>query len=268
MNVDAYLDRLDYQGSRAPTLATLRALHQAHLLAVPFENLDIHLGHKIVLDEGQFYDKIVTRRRGGFCYELNGLFASLLRTLGFDVTLLSARVTTGKGDFGPEFDHLVLLVQIDNPLQTGPAIIRAEPPAWAEARWLADVGFGDGFRDPLRLDDPEPQIQAFGAYRVSANGDQWTMLERGPEGQWNAEGYAFSLQPRQLAEFTAMCHWQQTAPESHFTQKRVCSRARPDGRITLSDTCLITTTQAGRQERRLGSEAEVRTILKDQFGIE
>lgn len=249
MNVDAYLRRIQYPGPRDATLETLRALHQAHLLTVPFENLDIHLGRPIVLDEAAFFDKIVTRRRGGYCYELNGLFAWLLRGLGFDVTLLSARVAEEGGQFGPEFDHLVLLVQL-------------------EGRWLADVGFGESFRDPLRLDDPEPQVQPFGAYRVSHEGGQWLMQERRPDGQWNADGYTFTLQPRQLSEFAAMCRWQQTAPESHFVQKRICSRATPDGRITLSDGRLIVTANGQRQERMLSSEAEYAAVLREYFGLE
>ncbi len=249
MNVDAYLRRLNYYGPRTPALETLHALHRAHLLAVPFENLDIHLGRPIVLDERAFFEKIVTQRRGGFCYELNGLFAWLLRALGFRVTLHSARVTNGGGHFGPEFDHLVLLAQL-------------------EERWLADVGFGESFRDPLRLDDPEPQAQPFGVYRVNHEGDQWTMLERSPNGQWNADGYAFTLQPRQLSEFAEMCHWQQSAPESHFIQKRMCSRATPEGRMTLSDMRLIITTHGQRQERELASEAEYAATLREYFGIE
>src|SRR5262245_34969656 len=111
MEIQAYLDRINYHGPREPTAEALRALHRAHMLAVPFENLDIRLGRPIVLGEAALYDKIVRRRRGGFCHELNGLFATLLRELGFDVTMLSARVARVAGGFGPEFDHLTLLVQ-------------------------------------------------------------------------------------------------------------------------------------------------------------
>src|SRR5919109_1202974 len=103
MNIQAYLDRIGYRGPLEPTAETLRALHVAHLLGVPFENLNIGMGWPIVLDEAALFDKIVVRRRGGFCYELNGLFAALLRELGFDVTLLSAGVARQDGGFGPEF---------------------------------------------------------------------------------------------------------------------------------------------------------------------
>src|SRR4051812_31453470 len=111
MDIQAYLDRIDYRGPRDPTAETLRALHAAHLLAVPFENLNVAMGWPIALDEAALFDKIVVRRRGGFCYELNGLFAALLRGLGFQVTMLSAGVAREGGGFGPEYDHLTLLVE-------------------------------------------------------------------------------------------------------------------------------------------------------------
>src|ERR1700722_7100901 len=101
LNVSAYLDRIAYAGSREPSANTLRALHRAHMLAVPFENLDIHIGRPIVCDEAGFFHKLIDERRGGFCYELNGAFAASLRTLGFEVTLLSARVATADGRHGP-----------------------------------------------------------------------------------------------------------------------------------------------------------------------
>ncbi len=115
MDHEAYLLRIGYQGSLEPSIETLRGLQRAHLFSVPFENLDIHLKREIRLDENAFFEKIVKHRRGGFCYELNGLFSRLLQQLGFQVTLLSARVTEN-GKIGQEFDHLVLLVQLEQPI--------------------------------------------------------------------------------------------------------------------------------------------------------
>ncbi len=100
MDMQSYLERIHYHASLEPTLQTLRALHEAHLLAVPFENLDIHLGREIVLNEAGLWTKIVKHNRGGFCYELNGLFSLLLRALGFQVDLLSASVARSTGGFG------------------------------------------------------------------------------------------------------------------------------------------------------------------------
>ncbi len=150
LNVSAYLDRIGYLGQIDPSAETLRGLHLAHMLAVPFENLDIHLGRLIPCDEARFLHKIIDERRGGFCYELNGAFAALLRALGFKVTLLSARVTLPDGSgAGPEFDHLTLRVDVHED----------EP-------WLADVGFGDNFLEPLRLVSKRKQPQAGHVYRL------------------------------------------------------------------------------------------------------
>ncbi|PYV26108.1 MAG: hypothetical protein DMG24_07865, partial [Acidobacteria bacterium] len=129
MDVRAYLDRVGYHGPIEPTADTLRALHRQHMLNVPFENLDIGLGRKIALDPECFVEKIVHRRRGGFCYELNGAFATLLVALGFRVTLLSARVANDQGVASKEFDHLALQIDLED-------------------RWLADVGFGENFLEP------------------------------------------------------------------------------------------------------------------------
>lgn len=247
MDSQAYLNRLDYHGPSAPSAETLRLLHRAHMLAVPFENLDIFLGRPVILDEQAFYDKIVRCRRGGFCYELNGSFAALLRELGFTVTLLSGRVID-PGGLGPEFDHMTLLVQLHE-------------------RWLADVGFGDSFREPLRLDDPRDQLQARVAYRVRSAGADWTLFQQLPGEDWSPQ-YQFTLQPRQLIEFAGMCRYHQTSPESHFTQKRVCSRATPTGRVTLSDTRLIVTTDGQRQERELRDEHEYARALREHFDID
>ena len=247
MNLSAYLQRLNYDGALEPTAATLWALHQAHLLAVPFENLDIHLNRPIILDETAFYQKIIGQQRGGFCYELNGLFAALLRELGFDITLLSARVASKNGDFGPEFDHLTLLVQL-------------------EERWLADVGFGESFREPLRLDKPGEQMQTNGTYRLTQDGEVWTYWQRNEAKGWQAQ-YCFTLQPRQLTDFVEMCHYQQSSPQSHFTQKRLCSLATPEGRVTLSDSRLIITDHGQRQEQELTDQTAYETALRDYFGI-
>jgi len=246
MDTDAYLERIRYAGPLVPSAETLRALHRAHMLTVPFENLDIHLGRPIVLELPRLYDKIVNQRRGGFCYELNGLFAWLLRELGFRVEMLSARVCNG-GEPGPEFDHMALLVHLEESV-------------------LADVGFGDSFIEPLELDDAREQIQRGVAYRIESDGEIERMLERKP-GQASFVVYQFTRQPRQLSEYVEMCVWQQTAPESHFTQKRVCSLATPDGRVTLSDMKLIVTKNRERKERRLSDDDEYRSILSKYFGI-
>lgn len=248
MDVDAYLERIGYRGGLAPTAETLRRLHVAHLLTVPFENLSIHAGEPIVLDDRALFDKVVARRRGGFCYELNGLFAALLRALGFRVEMLSAAVARREGGFGPEFDHMALLVTL-------------------EERWLADVGFGDSFVEPLLVDERAEQKQGARAFRVDElEGGRLLLLRRDAGGMWEPQ-YRFGLEPHAYADYEEMCRFQQTSPESHFTRGRVCSRLTNEGRVTLSGTRLITTRGGGKEERELGSEEECTAALLEHFGI-
>ena len=246
MNVAAYLERIGYGGSTAATPDTLKRLHRAHMLTVPFENLDIALGKPIEMDVEAFYDKIVTRRRGGFCYELNGLFGWLLRELKFPVATLSARVLDG-GRVGPDFDHMLLLVRL-------------------EQRMIADVGFGDSFVEPVPMDGDE-HVEGARTYHVEESEWALTLQRQTNGGDWEPQ-YAFNGAPRRLSDFAEMCRWQQTSPESHFTKKTICSLATEDGRVTLSNDRLIVTKDGQRDERRIASADEYRELLRDRFGIE
>ena len=248
MNVEAYLERINYRGSLAPTAETLRALQVAHLLAVPFENLSIHAGQPIVLEDDALFDKIVQRRRGGFCYEANGLFAALLRALGFEVRMLSAGVANAEGGFGPDFDHMTLMVTL-------------------EQRWLADVGFGDSFLEPLLLDERGVQTQGARAYRIAQDDAHLILLQRDEGDEWKPQ-YRFTLQPHVYADYAQMCRYHQTSPQSHFTKARICSRATAQGRVTLSGMRFIETSKdGGRNERTLTSQEEFDAILREQFGV-
>ena len=248
MDTKAYLDRINYHGPLEPTAETLRQLHRAHMFAVPFENLDIHLDRPIRLNDVALFSKIVERRRGGFCYEMNGLFAALLGALGFRVDKLAAGVTREGGGFGPPFDHMALVVHLDK-------------------RWLADVGLGESFREPLLLDERGEQLSGGHAYRIAEGGENLILQRRGDNGAW-ADQYLFTLKPHEYPDYEEMCRYHQTSPESHFTRQRVCTRATGDGRITLSDLRLIVTSGGGREERLLNDEREYAQALKEYFGIE
>jgi N-hydroxyarylamine O-acetyltransferase len=243
VDVDSYLERIAYDGSREPTEAILVALHRAHMLAVPFENLDIHLGVENVLDPEHVFDKVVTRRRGGWCYELNGSFARLLEALGFVVTRYSASVVLSEPP-SPDFAHLTVRVDLDRP-------------------WLADVGFGASFTRPLRLDDDGNQERDGNTYRLAPLADGRMMLHEN-----DAPQYAFALEPRRMDEFAEMCVLQQTTPGSHFLAAPICSRATEDGRVSLSGMRLVTTTADGRSERELENEDERAAVLRDLFGVD
>lgn len=247
MDLDAYRQRIDYRGRREPSAETLRALHRAHLAAVPFENLDIHRGAPIVLDEAAFYDKIVRRRRGGFCYELNGLFAALLRGLGFDLDLLSARVTSIE-KLGAPFDHLVLRVHL-------------------EEDWLADVGFGDSILEPLRLVEGLEQEQGGVLYRLDRAGEDWILMKRAAGADWAAQ-YHFDPTPRELAEFAGMCAYHQSSPESTFTHGPMITRPTAEGRVTLTASKFVVTRQGGKDEEPVEGEAEFARLLSEHFDVD
>jgi len=244
-----YLARLGIAAPEAPTLAALTSLHRTHLLAVPFETLDISLGRPVRLDLASLLSKVVEARRGGYCYELNGLFAALLRHLGYAVDLVSARVATSDGGLTDPFDHLALVVT--SPVLDGPV--------------LADVGFGDGFIEPLPLRHGAVAHERGKDVGLVREGDDWHYRERADGGEWRTQ-FVFTTTPHPLADFEPRNVWQQTSPESHFTRGPVVSRLTPTGRLTLRGTRLITTTP-GRRDEAVLDEADVPVALADHFGI-
>lgn len=236
METIAYLERIGISGPVAPDLPSLRRLQAAHLQAVPFENLSIHLNEPIVLDEDALFDKIVRRRRGGFCYELNGAFAALLTDIGFRVTLRSARVFGG-GRYGPPLDHLALQVDLAGP-------------------WLVDVGFGRFSEVPLRLSTDGPQSDAYGEFRID---DLDVSMNGKPQYRLDPLSY-------KLNDFIPTCWWQQTSPDSHFTKSLACSLPTEHGRITLSGDRLIETVGDERTESTLPADGLLAAYQR-HFGI-
>ena len=248
MNIPAYLDRINYRGSLNADAETLRQLHIAHLRSVPFENLSIHAREPIVLDDESLFEKIITRRRGGFCYELNGLFAALLRALGFEVAMLSAEVANDDGTFSEPFDHMTMMVTLDE-------------------RWLVDVGFGDSFIEPLRIDERRAQIQGDRAYRIEPGEDYLVMQQKTSEVHAWKSAYRFNQKTYQYEDYLERCLFHQTSPASHFTQNRICSVLTTNGRISVSDTRFIVTENGLRTDYPLQSSEEYRQLLSDNFGI-
>jgi N-hydroxyarylamine O-acetyltransferase len=248
MNVEAYLRRIAYDGPREPSASVLRDLHRQHLYTVPFENLDIALGIPIHLHLDELFDKIVKRKRGGFCYELNGLFCELLKQLGFRVDMLSARVHRADGSFSREFDHMLLQVML-------------------EESWVADVGFGDSSPDPVPMRSAHAHSDEARQFSVVAATGALDLVRRQSDGSYVPD-YCFTLTPRRLRDFAEMCQFHQTSPESHFTQNRICTKALPNGRITISGMRLIETRNGVRNESALRGQQALRECLSRQFGIE
>ncbi|UUN26863.1 arylamine N-acetyltransferase [Streptomyces sp. FIT100] len=244
--VDAYLRRIGATRPGRADAEALRELQLRHLRSVPFENLSIHLGENMVLEDKALLDKVVEARRGGFCYELNGAFAVLLSALGFRVTLLQGRVFGESGRLGIPYDHLTLRVEtVDG---TGP--------------WLADVGFGDHSHRPLLLEERGEQSDPAGTFRLTEapGGDVDVLRDGKPQ-------FRVDLRPRVLADFEVGAWYHRTSPASHFTQSLVCSRLTGEGRVTLTGRKLVTTVHGERKERRLGDDAEVLAAYRDHFGV-
>lgn len=243
MDPDAYLHRIGARRPAAATLETLRELQERHLATVPFENLSLHLGERVSLEAKDLFAKIVDRRRGGICYEVNGLFAWLLRELGFEVTLLGAKVFRA-GELGPPFDHLALRVDLDEP-------------------WLVDVGFGRHSVHPLRLNATEAQHDGAGDFLVlDAPGGDVDVLRDGEP------AYRLETRARELHEFEPTCWWQTTSPESSFTKRLVCSLLTAGKQLTLAGDRLIETVDGERTERQLSGDAEILATYRTSFGIE
>ena len=251
MDTYAYLKRIQYSGPVSPDVQTLLGLQRAHLLHIPFENLDIGLKRPIQLEEEALWDKIILHRRGGFCYELNGLFARLLQEIGFDVNYLNARVYNREGELGIDFDHLALLVRV--PGQT--------------ERWLADVGFGDSFNEPLSFDGPKIQAQGLRAYRLEQAQGGYATWQRNYDGSWERH-YFFDLKAHRFPEeYLSACNYHQTSPQSSFTRGSIISRATLDGRVSLEEGRLILTSNGRRTEQPVSNKNEYLALLRLHFGI-
>jgi N-hydroxyarylamine O-acetyltransferase len=242
--LESYLTRIDYLGERTPTLETLREVHRAHLRAIPYENLDIHFGRRLELGVGPAFRKLVLERRGGWCYEMNGLFAWALGELGFDVRLVAG--TVGRAARGDRFEgnHLVLVVRLDRD-------------------YLADVGFGDGPLDPLPLAEGEYRV-GWLDFRLERSDGRWVFHNHRYGG---APSFDFTLEPRSLESFGPRCADLQTSPESGFVQKTVCQRYDGDDIVTLRGAVLRRYAGSGVSERVVADAADYVAVLERDFGL-
>lgn len=243
MELNQYLNRIRYDGPTDVAYETLCALHRAHLLNITYENLEIHRGLSLPLDESNFYRKIVENGRGGWCYEMNGLFAWALRELGFPVTLLGGSV--GRQEMGDiaQDNHLCLLIELDQ-------------------SYLADVGFGNGILEPLPLQAGRYHQRGF-TYELRQEGEYWHFIN--PPGM--GPSFDFTLQPYALADFAERCHYLQTSPDSGFVRVSVCYRQTPQGFISLKGATLRTVTPQATSEHVIETQAEYDSILREQFDI-
>ena len=248
IDVDKYLWRLRCKRERTPSLKYLKFLHKAHLMHIPFENLDIHLGNQIILDINKIFEKVINRNRGGFCYELNGLFYHLLSHLGFYCHLISAR-TYEDGEPGHEFDHAAILVYLDDKI------------------YVADVGFGELFLEPKLIDPSKVQMDYTKYVKIDKTVDGEYVLSMSDNSIEFEPKYIFTKTERQYIEFIDMCHYHQTNEKSPFTKKKLITKATPEGRITLTDSKFVQTIAGKKEEQVILNHDEFRVKLFQHFGI-
>ena len=249
MKTEDYLSRIGLNTQDiSRNLESLNILQRNHLFNIPFENLDIHWKRKIILDEDLFAKKIIDQNRGGFCYELNGLFFKLLEELGFKSKIISARVSNGKGGFGEEYDHLAILTEID------------------EEEFLVDVGFGDFAAEPLKFALGFKQQDRNGVFLIRKHDAEYFEVVKKKDSEWTSE-YIFKEIRRDLSEFEGMCDFHQTSAESHFTTKKVCSIMTETGRKTLTNDKYIETNHGEKIETAIIAAEEFAATLNREFGI-
>jgi N-hydroxyarylamine O-acetyltransferase len=257
VKLQQYLDRIGYTGSLEPDLETLIALHRAHLQTIPYENLEIHFGRPLGLNLERIFERLVLERRGGWCYEMNGLFAWVLREIGFNVQLVSTHVTRANGSMMVSGDHVALIVKLKTGLETA-----------SQKLWLVDVGWGNGFLDPLPLEVGTFR-QGFLEYRLESHGETWRFFNQ----QYGADGFSFTLEPQgfeqhRLEEFQERCTWLQTSPESGFVRVAVCQRFTPEGINTLRGAVLTKIRSSGKLEQTISSFEEYEKVLRKDFKLE
>ncbi len=247
LDLDAYLRRIGYKGDLRTTRQVLEGLHLAHATHVPFENLDVLLKRPIRLDIGSLQAKLVAAGRGGYCFEQNGLFAAVLREIGFAVTTLAARVHYRTTRILPR-THMTLLVEVDG------------------QRFLADVGFGSaGLFVPVPLDEKRVSSQFAWQYRIvergglrllqTADGDEWTDL------------YSFSLESQLPADYEMASYYVSTHPDSRFVSTLTAQRLTPEGRHTLRGAEYTLDRGTSVTKRLLGEGIDLRSFVAETFGL-
>ncbi|MFW0788160.1 arylamine N-acetyltransferase family protein [Gordonia sp. CPCC 205333] len=262
LDLDAYLERIGYAGNRAPTQATLAALHRAHTTSIPFENLEIILGRQIVLDLKALQHKMIRQRRGGYCFEHVALFAASLERLGFGFTALSGRVMLGAKTIRPR-THALLVVEFDD-----------------GGRWLCDVGFGRGPLEPIELiagnevdhDGWRLKLSTapLGADTEVFHPEQWTLWQRSVvDGEigW-LDRHVFTLDPQYPIDFAVGNHFVSTSPRSPFVTRPFAQRFAAEIQHTLDGITWTTTTPDGASSEREVGIDDLPALLADTFEIE
>lgn len=247
MDLQAYFDRIGFTGVARPDLPTLKALHRAHSLAIPYENFDVQLGRPLTPDPAAAFEKIVRQRRGGWCYEMNGLLGAALDAIGFKVTRLAGAAVRGIAGDDAIGNHLVLLVDLEG-----------EP-------WIADVGFGDGSRDPFPLREGCIDSDGF-LYRLERLDAAWWRLNNHPDG--GAPHFDFRLEPADPALLAVKCQELQVSPASPFVLNAVAQRHAAGEVRMLRGRTFRRVRPGAREESLIDSAEDFVALLKREFDLD
>jgi N-hydroxyarylamine O-acetyltransferase len=249
LNLESYFERIGYKGRADVSEDTLRDIHIAHTLNVPFENLDVFYRRPILLDEASLYKKIVNARRGGYCFEMNSIFSLVLRKMGFKVTNLLAKVSVDGIHYTTK-THQAILVEAEG------------------KKWIADVGFGnDGIIAPLILEENTEQKQFAHTYRLVTHSTLGYLLQKKREDRYDPL-FAFTLEECTPEDFLMSNHFTATFPESFFLKMRMCTMPTKDGRITLTDDHFKVAKNDNVLDSPIANEREFTSLLKEHFGLD
>lgn len=248
MNIKKYLNRIHYPGKAVANESSLIRLHSNHVYQIPFENFDIQNNIHKRLEEEHLFNKIIHNKRGGFCYELNFLFYSLLINLGFDAKVISARIFND-GIVGPEFDHMAIIVKIE------------------KNDWLVDVGFGDLFIKPLKMHTGIEQVDELCSFKIELGEKQKYFLSKSREEAIFENIYSFKVEEKKLEQFFPQCKLKQESPLSYFVQNKICTLPIAGGRKTLFNSKYKETKNKEKLEVQIDDEMQARKILSTKFYI-
>lgn len=246
MDVQAYFDRIGFTGTARPDLATLTALHRLHLRAIPYENLDVLLGRPVSLAPEAAFEKLVTARRGGWCYEMNGLLAAMLEEIGFSVTRMAGAVMRAERGDVTLGNHLVLRVDLDRP-------------------YIADVGFGDGILEPIPLAFGPHHCAGYD-FRLEHLEDDWLRFHNHALG--GPPYFDFQLRPADPEQLNATCQWLATSPDSIFAQTALGFRHTPDGIVALLGRTIRRVRPGEKTTESIDSADHFVSVLKREFGLD
>lgn len=250
IDVERYLKRIGIP-KESPSLAYLRKLHKAHLMHIPFENLDLHYGIGVILDYEKIFNKIILRKRGGYWYELNGLFYHLLYHLGFTCHVASAQTKNDKTQkFGRAFDHMVVIVEIHG------------------EQYLVDVGLGSFMMYPKKIAKDVVQMDFTDYWRLTTDPDENFVLQQSTDSASFKSVYLFSFEKRELIQFMEMNEHHQSNKDSNLLQQKLITKITETGKITLTEKLLTIQHLGTIEESEIANEDAFLSKLDQHFGIQ